>query len=266
MSYSPALPLTGYAGWVLLKRTMAAQQKAFTASPQIARDEEYFRSKIGQIKTAEQLVSDRRLLKVALGAFGLDSDINSKFFIQKVLESNTLDTTSLANRLSDKKYQQMAAAFGFGDYSTPRTALSTFPDEVIAAYETRGFETAVGEQNDNLRLAMNAERELGKLAAKSSSETTKWFTVLGDTPLRAVFEKALGLPTAFGKLDVDKQLDMIRQKAESQLGSADIAQFADSDAVTRLIRRFLVRAEIGQSGASTSAAQTALTILQARSR
>jgi hypothetical protein len=266
MTYTPALPLTGYAGWVLLKRTMAAQQKAFTASAQIARDEDYFKSKIGQIKTAEDLVADRRLLKVALGAFGLDDDITSKFFIRKILESNTLDTSSLANRLSDKKYLQLASAFGFGDYSTPRTQLSTFADEILSAYETRSFETAVGEQDDNLRLALNAERELGKLAAKSSSETTKWFTVLGDTPLRTVFEKALGLPTAFGQLDVDKQLEMIRQKAEVQLGSADISQFSDASAVTTLVRRFLVRSEISQYSASTSGAQAALTLLQSRLR
>lgn len=264
MSFTPALPLTGYAGWVLLKRTMTAQQKAFTASPQIARDEEYFKAKIGQIKTAEQLVSDRRLLKVALGAFGLDSDINSKFFIQKILESKTLDPTSLANRLSDKKYLQLASAFGFGDYATPRTQLSTFPDEILSAYKTRSFEAAVGEQNDTLRLALNAERELGKLAAKSSSETTKWFSVLGDTPLRSVFEKALGLPTAFGQLDVDKQVEMIRQKAEAQLGSDTISQFSDATAVTKLIRRFLIRSEVSQYSASSSGAQAALTLLQAR--
>lgn len=266
MTYTPALPLTGYAGWVLLKRTMAVQQKAYLASPQITRDEDYFKAKIGQVKTAEQLVSDRRLLKVALGAFGLESDLNSKFFIQKILESSTIDPSSLASRLSDKKYLQLASAFGFGDYSTPRTQLSTFPQEILTAYETRSFETAVGEQNENMRLAMNAERELGKLAAKSSSENTKWFTILGDTPLRTVFEKALGLPTAFGQLDVDKQLDMIRQKAEAQLGSGTIAQFTDAEAVTKLIRRFLIRSEISQYSSSGSSAQTALTLLQNRLR
>ena len=31
MTYTPALPLTGYAGWVLLKSTLSEQQKEFTA-------------------------------------------------------------------------------------------------------------------------------------------------------------------------------------------------------------------------------------------
>ena len=81
-----------------------------------------------------------------------------------------------------------------------------------------------------------------------------------------MFEKALGLPTAFGQLDVDKQLDMIRQKAEAQLGSGEIAQFTDAEAVTKLIRRFLIRSEISQYATSGSSAQIALTLLQNRLR
>lgn len=53
-----------------------------TLRPKIRNDEAYFRAKIGSVKTAEQLVSDRRLLKVALGAFGLEADINNRFHPQ----------------------------------------------------------------------------------------------------------------------------------------------------------------------------------------
>ena len=81
MSYVPAIPFTGYAGWTFLNRTMASQTATMNATSQNKRDEDYFRANIGKIDTAEQLVNDRRLLKVALGAFGLDNDINNKFFV-----------------------------------------------------------------------------------------------------------------------------------------------------------------------------------------
>lgn len=261
MSYSVALPLSGYAGWKFLQRTMTAQKAAYAGSAEIKRDEDYFRAKIGSVTTAEQLVSDRRLLKVALGAFGLGDDINNRYFIRKVLEDGTLNTDALANKLSDKKYEKLSAAFGFGDFSTPRTKLSTFADEILSAYETRSFEEAVGEQSDDMRLAMNAQRELATLGAKSSSENTKWYTILGDTPLRQVFQTALGLPTAFAQLDVDKQLVMIRQKAKEQLGSDSVAQFTDATATDKLVRRFLIRSEMAQYSSLTSPAQTALTLL-----
>ena len=94
MTYSPAIPLGGYAGWAYLKRTMTAQTTAFNASPDLKSDEDYFRAKIGQITTADQLVNDRRLLKVALGAFGLDKDIDNKFFINAWFNPPQAETTS----------------------------------------------------------------------------------------------------------------------------------------------------------------------------
>lgn len=243
MTYTPALPLTGYAGWAFLKRTMVTQTAAFVAAPEMKSDEAYFRDNIGNIKTAEALVNDRRLLKVALGAFGLDDDINNKYFIQKVLQDGTLKTDALANKLSDKQYQKMSAAFGFGDFAIPGTQISDFPDKILAAYTNRQFEIAVGEQDDNLRLALNAQRELSTLAGKSSSDTAKWFTVLGNAPLRSVFEKALGLPSSIGALDLDQQVTAFKDKASRQLGSDAMTQFTDPDKVEALLRRFLLRAE-----------------------
>ncbi|MCF8510048.1 MAG: DUF1217 domain-containing protein [Rhodobacteraceae bacterium] len=244
MTFTPALPLTGYAGWTFLKRTAVVQKAVLNAQPEIKRDEAYFREKIGKIDTAAELVADRRLLKVALGAFGLENDINSKAFIQKVLEGGSLNSDGLASKLADKQYLKLSAAFGFGDFSTPRNKLSDFPEKIISAYKTRSFEVAVGEQNDDLRLAMNAEREVAELAAKSSSSNdARWYSVLGSTPLRRVFEKALGLPTSFATLDIDKQLAVMKDKAKSQLGSDQLADFTDAASMEKLLRRFLIRSE-----------------------
>ena len=151
MIYSPVLPVGGYAGWTFLNRTMAKQTAAFVKSPEIKRDEDYFRANIAKVTTAEQLVKDRRLLKVALGAFGLDADINNKAFIQKVLQDGTLKVGALSNKLADKQYQKFSAAFGFGDFATPRTKLSDFPDKILTAYRARQFEAAVGTQDGDLR-------------------------------------------------------------------------------------------------------------------
>ena len=265
MTYAPALPLGGYAGWAFLKRTMSTQTAVFNASTDMKRDEDYFRAKIGKITTAEQLVNDRRLLKVALGAFGLDSDIGNKFFIRKVLEDGTLTPGALANRLADKQYQKLSASFGFGDFAVPSTKLSDFPDKILMSYRARQFEAAVGEQNPDLRLAMNVQRELPGIAAKSnSSENSKWFTVMGNVPLRRVFEKALGLPPSLGVLDLDKQLEAFKAKAKSQLGSDAIAQFTDPAKIEGLVRRFLLRSE-AESFAQSGAGNPTLQLMQTAS-
>lgn len=262
MSYIPAIPFGGYAGWAFLNRTMASQTATLAATTQYKRDDDYFRANIAKIDTAEQLVADRRLLGVVLGAFGLENDINNKFFIQKVLADGTFKSDALSNKLADKQYQKMSAAFGFGDLPVPRNKISDFADKILGQYRTRQFESAVGTQNDTLRLALNLQRELPEIAAKTgSSENAKWFSIMGNAPLRAVFQTALGLPSSTATLDLDLQLNIFKSRAKSQFGSENVSQFADSAATDKLIRRYLMRSELEnytQSGASN----TALTLLQ----
>jgi Protein of unknown function (DUF1217) len=262
MTFAPALPIQGYAGWAFLKRTMATQTQAFESSAEFKRDEAYFRDNIGKVNSAEDLVKDRRLLKVSLGAFGLDADLNNRFFIRKVLEEGTLTTGSLANRLSDKQYQKLSAAFGFGDFAVPRSKSSTFADKVLAQYRTRQFEGAVGQQNGDFRLALNAEREMAALAARDIGSDAKWFTVLGNTPLRKVFEATLRLPASIGAIDVDKQLQIFKSRAEAQFGSSDLAQFTNPQKLQGLIKSFLLATESASAAPTTSPGSGALQLLQ----
>lgn len=262
MSFQPVLPLSGYAGWGFLKRTMARQQAVQQALPAQQRDEAYFRDRIGKADTAEKLVSDKRLLRIALTAFGLEGDVDSKAFVQKILEGGTLKEDSLANKLADKQYQKFAAAFGYGDFSVPRTRLSTFAAEILTQYRARSFETAVGAQNNTFRLAMNAERELPVLAAKASSMDAKWYTILGSAPLREVMQTALGLPKSFSAIDIDQQVSVLKTRAESVFGSADPAQFKEPKAMDALVRRYLLQSDIRAQATSSSPAARALALLQ----
>ncbi len=262
MTFSPVIPTGGIAGWAFLDRTGAKQRATFAATAPNQRDEAYFREKIGSIKTAEALVADRRLLSVALGAFGLDADINNKAFLKKVLADGTLRADALGNRLADKQYLALAGAFAF-DLPTPSTRISTFPDKILSAYRERRFEIAVGAQNNDMRLALNARRELATLAERPISETSKWLTIMGNPPLRQVFEKAFGLPAAFVGVDLDRQVATLQSRAERVLGRADVAQFSDPARVESLLRQFLARGDATTGG--TSAQSSALQLLQSGS-
>ncbi|MFV0334677.1 MAG: DUF1217 domain-containing protein [Tropicimonas sp.] len=261
MNFQPIIPMGGYAGWMFLNRTLETQQKAQQNS--LKSDTDYFAGKIGEVRTAEDLMSDRRLLKVALGAFGLENDINSKFFIRKVLEEGVLNRSSLANKLSDKSYYKLSEAFGFGEGLPPRTILSGFADEIIGAYRQHMFEVGVGETNEDFRLALNAQRELVEIADGSMSDDAKWFSVMGSPRLRSVFETALGLPASFGSLDIDDQLDTFRNKAKRTFGSGEVSHFSDPEALDKLVKTFLLRSELASGVQSLSSANTALILLGA---
>lgn len=113
MTFSPVIIGGGLTGYRLLQSTQDAQMQAFARSPQPARDTEYFQQKIGGVQTVDQLMNDRALLRVALGAFGLDEDIDNTAFIRNVLTSDLNDPGSTANRLSDKRYLALAQTFNF---------------------------------------------------------------------------------------------------------------------------------------------------------
>jgi hypothetical protein len=260
--FQPVIPVTGLAGWRFLQETYNTQFDAFTKSIELKLDTDYFQEKIGTITTAEGLVSDRRLLSVALGAFGLQDDINNRYFIQKVLDEGTTNDDSLANRFSDPRYREMSEAFGFGPDEYLKAGEPEFTAAIISRFQANSFEVAAGEQDASMRVALYAQRELGQLAGEDSATDTKWFTVLGDPPLRKLFEKALGLPESIGQIDIDQQLSTFKDRARSIFGSDSFDQFLTEDARQDVLTKFILRDQIDSVGAGLSAGSIALTLLQ----
>ncbi len=262
MSFQPIIPFGGIAGWSFLQNTRAAQQAAFEAAPVLERDTAYFAEKIGEVTTAADLVADYRLLKVALGAFGLDDDLPNKAFIQKVLEEGSLDSDSFANRMVDKRYLALTEAFAF-DLSPPNTQLSDFAARIVDSYNTRQFEIAVGAQDADMRLSLALERDLGEIVTGGNTANGKWYSILGNEPLLTVFQTALNIPQAAGGLDIDDQVKLMRERATAIFGNGEIDQFADPGRIEELNRLFLVRSQINDLSAGMSSGAIALTLLQA---
>ncbi|MHA6264166.1 DUF1217 domain-containing protein [Arenibacterium sp. CAU 1754] len=262
MSFAPVVPSPGLAGWTFLQRTYDTQFEAFNKSPLLQRDSDYFLENIGQVKTAEDLVSDRRLLSVALGAFGLQDDINNRYFIRKILEDGTTSDDALANKLADNRYKKLSEAFRFGPGEIPNTSLTSKMQELVGLNRIQSFEIAVGEQDDTMRIALFAQRELSDLAQKDMNEDAMWFSVMGLKPLRTMFETALGLPSAFGQIDIDKQLEVFRERTRSVTGNASIKQFSDPEALERMTNLFLARSQIQSLNTANSSSANALALLQ----
>ena len=261
MTFLPVTPLSGVPGLRFLEKTSEAQQKSFENQPQLKRDIAYFKENIASIKTAEELVNDRQLFRVALGAFGLDEEIGKKFFMRKMLEDGTDDPSALANRFVDPRYRKFSDAFGFGNLTGPKTGFSGFADKITDAYKTNQYEIAVGNKDPNLRLALGFKREIGEFANSNGADTFAWFSVMGNQPLRTVFEQAYSLPKAFGTLDVDKQREVFQDKTSGMFGSSSLSVFKDEEAINTLVDRFLTMAQLNGSGIASAGGSPALSIL-----
>jgi hypothetical protein len=265
MTFQPVVPLSGIAGWRFLEATLPAQREAFDKSAQLQRNVTYYQENISSITSAEQLVNDRVLLEVSLGAFGLEDEINKKAFVQKILEEGTDNPDSIANRLVDPKYREFSAALGFGNILGARVAQSDFASNIVSNYLERSFEVAIGNVDEDMRLALNFKRQIETYANSPSPTETAWFQILGDVPVRKVFEVALNLPSEIGSLDIDLQKEFISERAADLFGSASVAVFRDPENVETLMNRFLGFSEINSGPSNFTPGVAALTLLQGSS-
>ncbi len=263
MSYfQPAIIVSGYAGWRVLEKTAPRQRETFEKSPGLNRDIEYFKENIGKASTAEALVKDRRLLVVALGAFGLSDEVDKRAFIARILESNLDETSSFANRLSEPRYKAMAKAFGYGSPAGRSIGDEAFREDIIARFKSLEFERAVGEVDADMRLAMNFKREIAAIAAGENVDRSGWFQAMGQLPLREVLTTAFGLPDAIAQLDVERQKEIFEQKALALYGEKSLSIFTDPARIEDAIRRFFLFRQIENGPDISTPGAAALTLLQ----
>ncbi len=255
MPYIPAIPLGGLTGLRFLERTGEAQRAAHANSPEIQRDIAYFKENIGSVTSAEELVGDRRLLTVVLGAYGLGDEIDKRAFIRRILDEGVDDPAAFGSRLNNQSYKEMARDLKL-DTDFPRTSFITVQDRIVSNYLEQTFEISVGDQSESLRLALDFKRRAGDVAERG------WFALMGDTPNRAVLETALGLPSDIGSFDIDKQKELFENRALTLFGSKDPAIFSDPATLDKVVSRYLVLDEAlnGSIGANVRGA-TAVTLL-----
>ena len=75
-------------------------------------------------------------------------------------------------------------------------------------------------------------------------------------------ETAFGLPSSFGKLDIDRQLDVFRERALETFGVSEVSEFGAEALKSNIIDRFLLKDQLKQ-GQSLSAQNIALQLLGA---
>lgn len=260
--FTPAVPLGGYAGFKVFERSLDRQFAAFTKTPDFQRELAYFRDRSPKVASAADLVSDRRLLAVALGAFGLETEISKRAIVRRVLEQPPADPQSFVNRLNDPRWRAFAQTFGFAA-GAPNFPSSAFQEGVAARYAERAFERAVGDVDPGLRLALNFRREVRAIAAGQNADRSGWFQILAQQPLRRVVEAAFGLPASLARLDVDRQRAILEDKAQALFGERSPRAFLDAANVETLLRRFFVSEGARSGPAPAGRGAAALAVLSA---
>ncbi|HET7412091.1 MAG TPA: DUF1217 domain-containing protein [Pararhizobium sp.] len=113
--------LSTLASFNLVNNDLQASLKRTAADPIVSRDAQYYRDNIGSVTSVDDFVDDYRLFSYAMKAYGLEDMTYAKAFMKKVLESDLSDKSSFANKLTDERYRDFAAAFNFGTDGTIKT-------------------------------------------------------------------------------------------------------------------------------------------------
>ena len=258
--YQPAIPMSGYGGWKLLQATYDRQFEGFTKSPQIANDRAYFVEKFAEPIAFEDFLSDKRLLRVALTAHDLAGEEWKGGFIRKVMEESADPDSTFLKRLNNTQYSSFADSFKLlaGKVSlTEEQAL-----DIADNYEEAAFRSAVGEVDNSMRLSLNYESKIAGIAGSASSDETKLYRLLGNVPMRTVMETALGLPSDFTKLDIDRQASILKTQLQTKVGISDISDLAEPENVEKVIQRYHAMEAVNNGPSATTPGYAALTLLR----
>ena len=105
--------ITASLAYVILSRDMPKSLDRVANQAQVKKDAQYYADHINKVKDVDDFLGDYKLYSYAMKAYGLDDMIYAKAFMKKVLESDLTDANSFANKLSDTRYKEFAAAFNF---------------------------------------------------------------------------------------------------------------------------------------------------------
>ncbi|MEO1028605.1 MAG: DUF1217 domain-containing protein [Pseudomonadota bacterium] len=237
MVFRPALPLTGVAGSNFLQRTLDRQLNTFSNSPAVQNDREYFQNAFSEGISVDDFISDRRLLRIGLTAFGLVGEESKGGFVRRALESQVNPDDSFLQRINNPDYVRFAAEFEpvDGQITLSAEQVST----ILTEFERESFEVAVGDVDTNLRLDLNYRSEIARLAGDGASDEAIAFRLLGSVPIRTVFEGALNLPTEFSQLDVERQADDLQERIKTTFGVSSLSELVEPDKIDQVTRRFL---------------------------
>jgi hypothetical protein len=251
--------LSGYGGWKLLQATYDRQLQIHSESGQVKADRAYLKAKLAEPITKEAFLDDKRLMRVALTAFDLGGEEWKRGFIDKVLKEAADPESTFLPRLNNPKYSAFAAAFA------PVNDVITISPEVLQKiaddFDSSSFESAVGQVDDSMRLALNYQSDIQSLIGSGSSDKAILYRLLGSVPVRTVLETATGLPTSIRKLPIETQAGMLKEALQKRFGISDLQALASSGQVEKVIGSYHSIRSISEGPSGFSPASNALTLL-----
>ncbi|MEM6410069.1 MAG: DUF1217 domain-containing protein [Pseudomonadota bacterium] len=259
MVFRPAIPFGGIAGYNFLQATLDRQLETFSNSAQIANDRAYLADRFSEPVGLDDFLSDRRLLRITLTAFGLAGEETKGGLVRRVLESAADPDDNFLQRINNPEYVRFSnfVQVQNGEISLSPSAVS----DIAENFSVQSFQTAVGEVDVDQRLSLNFQSDISEIFTEGATEETLLFRLLGNVPVRELLETALGLPQEVRQLDIEQQADIFAERLQSAFGISDVRDLSEPKNVDRVIQRFLAIQSINNGPSPFTRGAVALTLL-----
>ncbi|KAB1085484.1 DUF1217 domain-containing protein [Neorhizobium galegae] len=179
-----------YLTFDLVNRDMQKSLKNIAGQTTVINDTKYYQDNIGKVKTVDEFLGNYRLYSYAMQAHGLDDMIYAKAFMKQVLESDLSDDNSFANRLTDDRYKDIAAAFNFG-VSNGEGAAPQSNGQMDELFDT--YDQTIAAQNDTLE----EDTRYFKVMLGGTGNITNVDQLLANPRLRDYLFTAYGIDTKY---------------------------------------------------------------------
>ncbi len=197
---------------------------------------DYFKSKIGSIKSVDDLFKNTRLTNFVLTAVGLDDQLNSLGLVKRALTQKASDPKAVMNVLTDTRFKSAAAVLKLGEDGIKTLTDPATISHLADLYVQGKYEEDLGAQNEAVPLA--------RYFKAVASTLTSPYDILGDARLRKMVTDTLNLPPELAIQPVETQAAVIEQK----LGMKNLKNAAFVD---KFVTRYLVQSDQQQGGAAS---------------
>jgi hypothetical protein len=194
----------------------------------------YFKENVVKITSVDQFMASTDVYGIAMKAYGLEDRIGDTAFMRQLLQEGVSDPDSLANRQTDAKYREFAAAFNFAERGAAAITYRPAVEGTSQSFVRQTLEENAGQQSEGVRLALYFQRK--------APSVTSAFGVLADKALGEVVRTALGLPDSLASADIDRQAALISDRI-------DIADFKDPEKLSKFLSRFTAMYEMKNGNA-----------------
>ncbi len=178
--------ISTYLGYTNATKDMATTLNRVASQSDVKRAQTYYDANIGSVKNVDDFLDNYQLYNYAMTAYGLGDMTYAKAMMKQVLTSDLSDPNSFANKLSDPRYKEFAAAFNFGVSSTPQAAQSTAQASTLTDLYTQSFST---EESDAATATSYYDTQIDKV--KNVDQ------LLNDPQLKDYVLQAYGLATTY---------------------------------------------------------------------